>query len=442
MADQTLFTDDFKTAPYWWDVAPRPEIEAAAPPKRADAVVIGSGYTGLCASLQLARAGREVVVLDAESAGWGCSSRNGGLVSTGLKPGFDDLAPHHGAAARAIVTEAHNALAFIKDFVAEEELACDFDVGGKFFGAHTPAHFEKIAAAGDRQPEGLAVKAHVVPRAEQAREIDTEFYHGGVVFEEHASIDPAKYHSALLAKVRAAGVTIVPHCRAGAIRRDGDRFTVESEGGTVDAGQVLVATNGYTDAVAPWVRRRVILIGSYMIATEPLPAAVMDRIMPTARTIGDTRKVVYYYRPSPDRSRVIFGGRVTTNETNPRVSGPLLMRDLVALFPALAGKRISHSWNGFVAYTFDRLPHLGQNDGVYYAAGYCGSGVALATYFGTKVGQKMLGLAEGRTGWTLLSTQRCHFIMAGHGFLLVAYYRYEPLAPKRACLKNLITTSL
>ena len=182
------------------------------------------------------------------------------------------------AAARAIVTEGHNALAFIKDFVAEEKLACDFDVGGKFFGAHTPAHFEKIAAAVDRQPEGLAVKAHVVPRAEQAREIDTDLYHGGVVFEEHASIDPAKYHSGLLAKVRAAGVTIVPHCRASAIRRDGDRFTVESEGGTVDAGQVLVATNGYTDALAPWVRRRVIPIGSYMIATEPLPAAVMDLI--------------------------------------------------------------------------------------------------------------------------------------------------------------------
>ena len=126
--------------------------------------------------------------------------------------------------------------------------------------------------------------------------------------------------------------------------------------------------------------------------------------------------MVYYYRPSPDRSRVIFGGRVTSSETDPRVSAPLLMRDSVALFLALAGKRISHSWNGFVAYTFDRLPHLGQNDGVYYAAGYCGSGVALATYFGTKVGQKMLGLAEGRTGLDTLSTQRCHFIMAGHGF--------------------------
>ncbi|MEC8388850.1 MAG: FAD-binding oxidoreductase, partial [Pseudomonadota bacterium] len=265
---------------------------------------------------------------------------------------------------------------------------------------------------------------------EQAREIDTDLYHGGVVFEEHASIDPAKYHSALLAKVRAAGVTIVPHCRAGAIRRDGDRFTVESEGGTVDAGQVLVATNGYTDAVAPWVRRRVIPIGSYMIATEPLPAAVMDRILPTGRTIGDTRKVVYYYRPSPDRSRVIFGGRVTSNETDPRVSAPLLMRDLVALFPALAGTRISHSWNGFVAYTFDHLPHLGQNDGVYYAAGYCGSGVALATYCGTKVGQKMLGLAEGRTGLDTLINPTRPFYYGRPWFLgaTVAYYRWRDRA--------------
>lgn len=422
-----IFTADFKCAPYWWDRTPRPQFAKAACPARADVVIIGSGYTGLCAAIETARAGRHTVVLDAADAGWGCSSRNGGLVSAGLKPGFAQLAREHGeTAARAILGEGRNALAWIGDFVETEQLDCDFNVSGKFHGAHTPGQFEIIAAGIASQPAGLEVPAHVVPKSEQHREIATDAYHGGVVYENHAAVDPARYHQGLLNLAIAAEAEIIPHCRALAVESDGGGFLVSTPRADIRAGRVIVATNGYTDAVSPWMRRRVIPIGSYMIATEPLARGLTDRLLPGGRTVGDTRKVVYYYRASPDRRRIVFGGRVTGGETDPEKSAPLLLRDLVTLFPDLADVRVSHGWMGYVAYTFDHLPHIGVHDGIHYAMGYCGSGVAVASYLGSRIARQALGKAEGRTALDGLGFQTRPLYSGNPWFLsaMVACYRW------------------
>src|SRR5262249_21201944 len=157
----------------------------------------------------------------------------------------------------------------------------------------------------------------------------------------HASIDPARFHQGMLDRAIAAGVTVVPRCAASAIERDGAGFRVATARGTVAARNVVVATNGYTGRLTPWLRRRVIPIGSYAIAAEPVAPAVMARLMPKGRIGSDTRKVVYYYRPSPDGTRILFGGRVSQNETDPRRSGPLLHAALAGIFPELAQTRIS-----------------------------------------------------------------------------------------------------
>src|SRR5438067_6471697 len=142
---QALFAPDYKSAPYWWEATPRPSLPAVAPPARADVVIVGSGYTGLSAALPIARAGRTVVVLDAEDAGWGCSTRNGGQVSTSIKPGFDELTSIHGAErAFAMVREGHNALAFIEDFIRGEGIECDWQKVGRFVGAHNTTQYEKL----------------------------------------------------------------------------------------------------------------------------------------------------------------------------------------------------------------------------------------------------------------------------------------------------------
>src|SRR5262245_44161192 len=170
----SLFAADYKDEPYWWQATPRPLLPPANPPARADVVVVGSGYTGLSAALQTARAGRHTVVIDAEDAGWGCSSRNGGQISTSIKPTYDELSALYGPDhAFRILKEGHNALAWIGDFVAAEGIDCQFERVGRFHAAHNAAQYDHLAKRVAHQPKGLEVQAHMVPRAEQHSELGT-----------------------------------------------------------------------------------------------------------------------------------------------------------------------------------------------------------------------------------------------------------------------------
>jgi glycine/D-amino acid oxidase-like deaminating enzyme len=423
-----IFTPGFKTEPYWLDNMTPADTGTPDFPASVDVLVVGAGYTGLSAAIETARGGRSTLVIDAEQAGWGCSSRNGGQISTSIKPSYDDLCRRYGKErGTAVAREGHEALTWIEAFVAREAIDCDFAVVGRFHAAHNAKQFEALAASIGKRPTGLEIPAEVVPRSEQHRELGTDAYWGGVVYPKHASLQPAKFHKGLVERTLAAGAVIVPFCPATRIERSGKSFTVSTGRGTVEARDVVIATNGYTGTVTPWQRRRVIPIGSYVIATEPIAPEVMDRLMPGQRIISDTRKVVYYYRPSPDRTRIVFGGRVSAGETDPTISGPRLHADLVALFPELRDVRVSHTWAGLVAFTFDTLAHTGVHDGMHYAMGYCGSGVSMAGYLGMRTGQKVLGLKEGRTGFDDVGFRTRPFYTGKPWFLSasVAYYRWR-----------------
>lgn len=231
----------------------------------------------------------------------------------------------------------------------------------------------------------------------------------------------------MLDRALMAGARVIPHCAATAIRPEGNGFRVDHARGSIATRNVVVATNGYTDALTPWLRRRVIPIGSYIIATEPLPRELMAKLMPRDRVVSDTRKVVYYYRASPDGQRILFGGRVSHNETDPRVSGPRLHAELARIFPELATVRISHSWMGFVAYTFDEMMRAGVHDGIHYAMGYCGSGAGMAGYLGMRVGQQVLGLKEGATAFDTVPFQSRPYYYGNPWFLApsVMFYRWR-----------------
>ncbi len=427
MRDQ-LFTEGAKLTPYWWDSVPRPVLPETKLPGTVDVLVVGSGYTGLSAALQTARGGRSTLVLDAEDAGWGCSTRNGGQISTSVKAGYDDLARRHGAeTARRIVRDGQDSLAWVADFVAAEKIDCDFRVVGRFHAAHSATHYEILAHKLARQPKGLEVAAHMVPRAEQRSELGTDAYYGGVVYEHHAAIDPGRFHQGMLDRVLAAGASVVPHCMVTRIHREPEGLLVTTARGRVRARNVIIATNGYTRNLVPWLQHRVIPIGSYIIATEPVAKDTMARLMPRGRIVSDTRRIVYYYRPSPDGTRILFGGRVSADETNPLVSGPRLHHALTRIFPELSRTRISHSWFGFVAYTFDELMHVGEHAGIHYATGYCGSGVGMAGYLGMRVGQQVLGLPEGRTGFDRIAFPARPYYQGTPWFVgpAVTYYRWQ-----------------
>ena len=425
---QPEWTADWKGRSFWLDgLDPVPGVADTAPAS-VDVAIIGSGYTGLNAALETVRGGRSTVVIDAGDIGGGCSTRNGGQISTSIKPSLDSLTAKFGPdRGRAIRDEGKTALEWIEQRVDGEGIDCGFKRCGRFHAAHTPDHFDALVREAEILNRDEGIETQVIPRDQQHRELGSDLYHGGVVFPRHAALDPGRYHRGLLRAVLGAGATVVHNCRAIGVDRDGDGFLVRTHKGPIAARDVIVATNGYTGDAVPWLQRRVIPIGSYVIATEPLPADLMARLFPTGRIVSDSRKVVYYFRPCSEHRRIVFGGRVSSGETDPRVSGPRLFADMCRIFPELSDFRISHSWMGTVAYSFDELAHTGVHDGIHYALGYCGSGVSMASYLGMRTGQKVLGLAEGRTAFDDIPFPTRPLYTGKPWFLpaVVAWYRWR-----------------
>jgi glycine/D-amino acid oxidase-like deaminating enzyme len=388
-------SDDFSLQPYWWDNTPRPHSVDQALPARTDVLVVGSGYTGLHCALQTTQTGRHTTVIDAEDLGWGCSTRNGGQISGEIKPDYAELSRRYSAAeAHALIAEARLALAWLGEFVDQQDIDCDYQRCGRFVAAHSPRQFDKLVARARQQTPGLEQSLHIVEPQDQASEIDSSYYHGGLVIDAHCSLDPAKYHRGLLQLVRAGGAEVIGHCAATQIERSSAGFRVTTSRGSIESRELVIATNGYSGALAPWQQRRVIPIGSYMLATEPMSRERAAKLMPRNRVFSDTRKIVVYFRLAPDGRSLLFGGRVSVFESDPAKSLPALRQEMLRIFPQLDDVRISHTWMGFVAYTFDELPHLGQKDGIYYAMGYCGSGICLASYLGNRLGLQLLGREE------------------------------------------------
>src|ERR1700728_2615416 len=247
-----VFTEDVKLTPYWWDDVPRPKLPEASPPATADVVIIGSGYTGLSAALQTTRGGRHVVVLDAEDAGWGCSTRNGGQGSTSLKPSFSEPKTRHAeVAALGIRREGLNALEWIGDFISRERIDCDFHKVGRFHAAHNAAAYESLGRSAADQPKGLKIECHLIPRAQQRSEIGSDLYHGGLLYPTHASLHPGKFHQGLLDRVRQAGAVVLTHCPVEAVDRDGDGFRLRTSRGTMQAREAIIANHGHSTGLTP-----------------------------------------------------------------------------------------------------------------------------------------------------------------------------------------------
>jgi glycine/D-amino acid oxidase-like deaminating enzyme len=416
------------STPLWQDITAVPRLPEQALPAEVDVLIVGAGYTGLAAARETAAAGRSTLVLDAGALGAGCSGRNGGQVAYSLKPTLKALSSRHGERrARAICQEGRAALAYLRSLATTGAVDCDWRERGCFYGAHTKNHFSVMVREAQDQPRGLEQRITVVPRAQQRQEIASDFYHGGCVYHEDASVNPLRLLLALLRRAQDSGAAVADRCAAEAIRTSRAGFEISTSRGIIKARKVLIATNGYSGALSPWHRRRVIPIGSYQIATEPLGEDRVSSLIPAGRNIVDSRRIVVYFRPSPDGERIIFGGRAALAEKDPLACVPRLHAMMSRIFPQLRSVRITHAWVGWVAYTFDTMPHLGQRDGLYYCMGYCGQGVPLAPYFGTKIGQQMAGLEEGRTALDDLPFPSRAYYFGTPWFLAPSVWAYRTL---------------
>jgi len=389
MAADTIFASGFKPLPFWWeDFAPTTE-GSTAPPDSADVVVVGSGYGGLSAALELKRSGVDAIVLEAEKFGQGASTRNGGAISGGVNVGKGISGREQ--AALEMLSDGAESMRHLETIIAREAIDCRYRHAGRFVGAWTPDHYDALAKKVETLNQNTDSGARMVPRERQREEIGSDFYYGGTVVERAAQLHPALYYKGLLAAVRRAGVRMSAGIKVERIRREADGFAVETSQGPIRARHVAIATNGYTGEATPQLRRRLVPVASHIIATEELPEDLAHGLNPKWRSLSNTCRILCYYRLSPDGRRMIFGGRARFTPVDPTVSSRILHRFMTDRFPQLKGVKLTHAWNGNVAFTFDGAPHMGVMDGLHYALGCNGSGVAMLSYLGYQTARKIVG---------------------------------------------------
>jgi len=380
---------------------PNPESRATTgesripnPESRWDVAIVGAGYTGLSAARHLARAGATVVVLEREEIGWGASSRNGGQVLTGLRLEPAALVARFGEArARQLFDAALESIARLETLVAEEAIDCEYTRTGHIQAAWKPAHFDAFRDQQALLARVFNHRVHLVSRADQRSEIGTGTYHGVLVDERSGGLNPARYVHGLAAAAARSGAAIVPGAAVTRVERDAGGWRVTTVKGVVDARDVLLATNGYTNGAAPALQRRFVPIGSYIIATEPLGADRANALLPRRRMAFDSKHFLYYFRVTRDH-RLLFGGRAEfarADADTTRRAAAILRDGMIAVFPELAGAGVEYAWGGNVAFTRDQMPRAGKLDDMYYAGGYGGHGVAMATYLGEQIARRIAG---------------------------------------------------
>jgi glycine/D-amino acid oxidase-like deaminating enzyme len=404
MTRSDVFHADFKAAPYWWEAYNPVAGNQIDVPKEVRVAIVGGGYAGLACAIELADAGIESCVLEAKELGFGASTRNGGAVSGGVNIGksFTGKTVKLPEGQREdILSSAADAFGLVERLIKREKIDCHWQHGGRFVGAWTPKDYA-YQESGIANLNGAAQSgSYMVPRKRQREEIGSDYYYGGMVVERSANIHPALYYKGLLDAARRRNVSICSMAPVSSIKRQGNGWIVETARGTLRTGDVVIATNGYTGNITPNLKRRVVPIASHIIATEELPLDLATSLSPKGRTLADTKRVLCYYRLSPDGRRMIFGGRARFTSVPPEVSAPILHRFMTDRYPQLKGVKVTHAWTGNVGFTFDALPHAGQMDGLHYALGCNGSGIAVMTYLGTQTARRIAG-----------SNRRCGFELA------------------------------
>ncbi len=378
----------------WWNGVPPVSVARADLPERADVAIIGGGYTGLAAARALALVGASVVVLERETIGWGASGRNGGMVLPGYKTDLPVLIRRLGLErTRALFRDTVDAIGFVESLVRDEHIDCGWARTGHVTLAAKPAHLAGLEESQRLLERDFGYATELLGPERIGEEIGSARYHGGLLDPLAGGLQPAAYVSGLAAAATRAGAVLLEHAEVQGFSRNGGGFRIETGRGALEAGDLLVATNGYTDRLYPWLSRRVVPVGSYIIATEPLSPDLQRRLVPRGRMLSDTKNLLYYFRLSGE-GRMVFGGRAAFSPTALEECRAILRRGMIEVYPELSAARIEFAWGGTLGFTLDQMPHAGRHEGLGYALGYGGHGVALASWLGDRIGRAMAGGAE------------------------------------------------
>jgi glycine/D-amino acid oxidase-like deaminating enzyme len=387
---------------FWLQTVSMPAAEpTSALVDSTDVAVVGAGFTGLSAARTLAKRGVQVAVLEAETLGWGASSRNGGMVLTGMKLPAPTLIKRYGReTVRRMYAASLASIDCVERIVQEENIDCNFARCGHLEVACKRSHFEGYEESAALVKREFNHTLRIIPKGELRTEVGSDLYYGGLVDEVSAGLNPARYVAGLAHAAQRAGALLYSRARVEAIEQQtangARRFKIRTSRGTLAAREVILASGAYTTSVTPSLRRKVIPIGSYIVATEVLPEGLAHELSPRNRMIYDSKHFLYYYRLTPDR-RMLFGGRAAffpENENTVRRSAEILRRGMISVYPQLRDTKVEFVWGGTLDFAFDVMPHAGRLDGMYYALGFAGHGLAAATWHGTKLAGVICGDAN------------------------------------------------
>ncbi len=393
--------------PYWWREGQAGDTPDDRLPDRTDLLVIGAGYTGLSAAISAHDTGASVAVVDAGVPGHGASTRNGGMFGAHPRLGWEDLARSFGKnAADALFAEANPAAAFVRNLMNREEIACDYQQTGRIQLAWTERHFQSQRQLAAHVAAKSDVRVNVVERADLPDEIATDRYFGAITFPEHGAIHPRKFHEGLLGAVRSRNIPVVANNAVTALEQENQRWCATTRKGVITADKVVLATNGYTPGTFRWHQQRVFPLPSYLIATERLPSDQIRALAPAARMMVETRARHSYFRISPDGTRILFGGRASMRDIPLPRAARRLRATMLEVWPQLAGVKLSHVWTGYTGFSFNQMPNVGGQDGLFHAMGFSGSGTVMAPYLGAKAALMALGAKGAETAYSLTTLRR------------------------------------
>ena len=386
-----------------WTVAAG-AVPAARPlegDRRADVAVVGAGYTGLSAALHLAERGADVVVLDAAELGWGGSGRNGGQVIPGLKDDPDELERKFGPeTGRRMWQLSGGAADFVFELIARHKISCGTQQCGWISAAPNASAIGVLRGRVDQwQRRGAPVE--LLDRQRVAELTGTTCYAGGLLDRRAGVLHPLAYVRGLTRAAREAGAAIYGRSAVSRIESHGGAWRAMTPAGTVTAGKLILATNAYTDDLWPGLRRTLLPVQSYQVATRPLPEDIRRRVLPGGHAVSDLRRILFYFRLDP-AGRLLMGGRGPLNDAGDPALFARLEAVAARFFPQMGAPQWEHRWSGRVALTADHLPHLHEpRPGMLIGLGYNGRGVAMATAMGKLLADRALGASPAELGWPI-----------------------------------------
>jgi glycine/D-amino acid oxidase-like deaminating enzyme len=400
---------------------------------QADVAIVGAGFTGLSAAWHLQKSGVDAVVIEAQDIGWGASGRNGGMLPPRYKKGFSTIAAKHGhEVTRRLHGLIHEAIDTVEDIVDEARIACDFRRTGQFTAAISPDHLKTLEADRDWMArEAGDSTARILDRREAMDEIGGGAHVGGWLDPRGAGIHPLNYTRGLAAALLAREVRIFARSPVTRLIDEGAAIRLETPGGVVRAGQVVIATNAYTD-MSPFapdgLDRRIVAVNTSAIATEPLGDNVAATVLPGRRMVADTKHLMNWYRILPDNT-VVFGGRGDlTGRSDDAATYAGIEKALAETFPQIGTPRVAHRWSGRVAVTLDDFPHLGRlSPRVSYGLGYGGRGVALSNLFGKYLARMARGeeVDLGPMSRSAFGSVPFHAFRVLGMQIMASWYRYQ-----------------